>query len=246
MSDNIFNDVTKNLKETEEKILGPQYDYVKNIKSPGELGMSGKGSFASLERNIKGIIGYTELLVTGNSRASKTGRPLGNKFFFKTGAKCKDKQTGNSTDRYIYVNNVPDGSIPFISSGLDTNFTTFRGLIPGTMSNLSHINPLQILQSFMTGTNPECQPITMETIDVNNIINRDTKNVTTIDIQSMSPCWFLNKTNPVTNEKCKETFSNISNDMSRDISEDIITKLYFSSLGIFGIYILLKLLEKKN
>jgi hypothetical protein len=249
MSDNVFADVTKNLKETEEKILGPQYDYVKNIKTPSELGMSGKGSFAALGRDIKGLIGYTELLVTGNSSASKTGKPLGNKFFFKTGAKCKDKLTGNSVDRYIYVNNVPDGSIPFITSGLDVNFTTFKGLVPGTMSNLAHINPLQILQSFMTGTNPECQSITMETIDVNNVLSRDTKYVTTIDIESMSPCWFSDKKNPVTKETCREAFSNIldtSSDISHDISEDIISKLYFSTLGIFGIYILIKLFEKKN
>ena len=54
------------------------------------------------------------MLVTGKGRASKTGKPLGNKFFLKTGGQCNpiDKK-GNTVDRYLYINNVPDGSIPF-------------------------------------------------------------------------------------------------------------------------------------
>ena len=31
----------------------------------------------------------------------------------------------------IYVNNVPNGSIPFLSSAMGSNFSTFRGLVPG-------------------------------------------------------------------------------------------------------------------
>jgi len=245
---NIFASATENLKETEEKILGPQYDYTKSIKTPGELGMSSKGSLASMGRNISGLIAYTELLVTGKTKASKTGQPLGNKFFLQTGAKCKDKSTGSIVDRYIYINNVPDGSIPFITSGMDVNFTTFRGLVPGTMSNVAKINPLQILQSFVAGTNPDCQPLTMETITSNNIKGRDTKHVTTVDIQNMSPCWFSNKKNPITNERCREAFSNLENsysEYSNDNIEELITNLYFSSLGVLGLYILFKLYEKK-
>jgi hypothetical protein len=247
--DNVFKSVTDDLKGAEEKLLGPSYNYTNQIKSPGELGMSDRGRLDVLGRNISGLIGYTELLVTGKSKASKTGGPLGNKFFLQTGAKCKDKTSGNKEDRYIYINNVPDGSIPFITSGMGTNFTTFRGLVPGTMSNVSKINPLQILQSFASGSNPECQPITMETIDVNNIKSRDTKHVTTVDIKNISPCWFLDKKNPVTNQRCREAFSNIEDENDThnlyDLNDEIITKLYFSSLGIFGFYILIKLFENK-
>ena len=229
---NIFESVTDNLKTTEEKILGPQYDYTKNIKTPSEMGMSDKGSLDSLGRNINGLISYVELLVTGKTKASKTGQPLGNKFFLYTGAKCKDKASGNMVDRHIYINNVPDGSIPFITSGMGVNFTTFRGLVPGTMSNVARINPLQILQSFTSGTSPECQSLTMETISTTNIPSRDTKYVTTVDIQNMSPCWFLNKTNPVTGDKCRETFTTLENSYSDYTNEtdEIITQLYVSSL----------------
>lgn len=245
---NIFKSVSNNLKETEEKILGPQYDYTKNIKSPDELGMSDKGSLTTLAKNVSGMVSYVELLVTGKSKASKTGAPLGNKLFLYTGAKCKDIKTGNIVDRYIYINNVPDGSIPFITSGMNQNFKTFRGLIPGTMSNVSRINPLQMLQAFTSGGKPDCQSLTMEIINVDNNKSIDTKNVTIGDIQNMSPCWFLNNINPITKEKCKEGFSTIKNDYSvyPNETEEIITHLYFSSLGILGIYILLKLFENKS
>ena len=71
------------------------------------------------------------------------------------------------------------------------------------------------------------------------------KYVTTLDLKSMPACWFLDGINPVTKAVCKEAFSNISHDISNDKS-DIISNVYFSVLGVFGLYILIKLLEKKE
>ena len=86
------------------------------------------------------------MLVSGGGKASATGQPLGNKFFLKTGGKCTDKSTGQDVDRYIYINNVPVGNIPFISSGAGVNFSEFKGLIPGTISNLNAFNPIKVRQ----------------------------------------------------------------------------------------------------
>ena len=76
--------------------------------------MSSKGSISAVSKDINGLISYVEVLVTGKSKASVSGGPLGNKFFLKTGAKCKDIANDASNnelvDRYIYVNNVPQGS----------------------------------------------------------------------------------------------------------------------------------------
>jgi len=246
MSTNIFTEAVDDVKSLENKLLGPGYNYTNNIKTPKELGMSSTGSIAALTRDITGLVNYVELLVTGKSKASKTGKPLGNKFFLKTGAKCTDKESKQTVNRYIYVNNVPDGSIPFISSALDVNFSEFKGLVPGTLSNVSRINPMQMLQSFMTGTNPECQPVTMETIDVNNLKGKETQYLTTVDIQNMSPCWFSNKKNPITKEKCRETFDNLSPQELSSMPPDLISKIYIGSLGIFGVYLLLRLLKEKK
>lgn len=247
---NIFQDALTDVNKLEENLLGPNYSYTNQIKSPGEMGMSSTGSFATLERDISGLISYVELLVTGGGNASKTGRPLGNKFFLKTGAKCKDKKTGELVQRSIYINNVPDGSIPFITSGMGVNFTTFEGIIPGTMSNVSKINPFQILQSFMMGSNPECQAMTLQTIDVNNNSSTETQYIATLDIQSMNACSFPDKRNPVTGEKCREAFSNrnlnLNEIKSSKMPDELISRIYFSTLGIFGMYILLKMMENKK
>ena len=120
---NLFQEVLTDAQGVEERLLGPTYPYYKNIKTPTEIGMSDKGTIEQMGKDIDGLIQYVELLVTGDSKASTTGGPLGNKFFLKTGAKCAaiDKcsdpnsdSTCEQTDRFIYIDNVPSGNIPFI------------------------------------------------------------------------------------------------------------------------------------
>jgi hypothetical protein len=236
------------IKNIGNNLLGPSYDYNKQIRTPRELGMSDKGSIQVLAKDITGLMAYVDLLVKGTGKASKTGKPLGNKFFLNTSGTCTDKATGKSVQRNIYINNVPDGSIPFITSGMNVNFNEFKGLAPGVMSNVARINPMQIMQSFTLGNSPECQAVTLETINVKNVSSQQTKYLTTVDIQTMPPCWFPNRMNPITGEQCRETFvgsmlkgTPLSNEnISADMPDDIISKMYFSVLSVFGIYIFIK------
>ena len=239
----VFQEVLTDAKGVEEKLLGPDYPYYKNIKTPQEIGMSSKGSLTALGKDIDGLIQYVELLVSGNSKASATGKPLGNKFFLQTGAKCVDTKTKEQMDRYIYINNFPVGNIPFISSGMGVNFSEFKGMIPGMMGNLNALNPFSIMQAFMSGTTPDCQEITMETIDINNNKSSETHFVTLVDINNMDPCLFPDKTNPITKEKCREAFTT-SDDMSPKLPDDTIDQIYFASLAGVGIYILYKFMLK--
>ena len=248
---NLFEQVLRNPQEVGEKLLGPSYPYYKNIKTPKEIGMSDKGTLKALGNNIDGLINYVEVLVTGKSKASTTGKPLGNKFFLQTGAKCKNIANGEQVDRFIYVNNVPQGNIPFISNGLGVNFSEFKGLVPGTMSNMSVLNPFNILRAFLSGSTPDCQEITLETIDINNNRSNETHFVTLFDIRSMDPCQFQNKTNPLTGRVCKETYTNLSpkkinDDYSILLPDDIITQIYFASLGLLGVYFIYRIMEKSK
>jgi hypothetical protein len=248
---NIFKEVLNDAQGVQEKLLGPTYPYYKNVKSPSQIGMSSKGTIQQMSQNIVGLTNYVELLVSGKSKASATGGPLGNKFFLQTGGKCIDKSvdgSNNQVDRYIYVNNVPQGNIPFISSGLGVNFSEFRGLIPGAMSNLNVLNPFGLIQSFLAGSTPPCQEITMQTIDVNNNKSSETHFVTVTDIQNMDPCSFSNKRNPITNAKCSEAFTTgVSADAARvDMPDDPLAQVYFASLGLVGVYILYRFMEKSR
>ena len=248
---NIFQEVLTDAQTVQQKLLGPSYPYYKNIKTPAQLGMNSNGSIQQMGKNITGLINYVEVLVSGNSSASSSGRPLGNKFFLKTGAKCSaidscsntnDSSTCQQVDRYIYIDNVPNGNIPFISSGLGVNFSEFKGLIPGAMGNLNVLNPFAIMRSFLSGSTPPCQPLTMQTISVDNAVSSETHYVTLTDIGNMDPCSFSNGYNPVTQTNCKETFQN--NEIK--IPDDPLAQIYFASLGMLGIFIFYRLMEKSN
>lgn len=210
------------------------YPYYKYINSPSQMGMSDKGTLQQMAKNVDGLINYVELLVSGGGKASATGRPLGNKYFLQTPAKCTDEK-GQLTDRYVYINNIPSGNIPFISSGMGVNFSEFKGLIPGTMSNLNVLNPNTLLKSFTVGSNPPCQSITLETVDTVNKHSIETHYVATADIEEMDPCTFSNGINPVTKVKCKEAFLTEQSDEQR--GEQIMSMV----AGIAMVYILYKL-----
>jgi hypothetical protein len=241
---NFFSDVMTDMKGMEQSLLGPDYLYWKRILKPSDMGMSADGNFGALTNDVNGLINYIEVLVSGNA-GSTTGGPLGDKFFLKTGGQCTDVATGSKVDRYIYINNRPNGNIPFISSGLGgTDFTEFEGLIPGLLGDLGKLNPLNLFKSFMMGDNPDCMSVTLETIvpvaDANfNDTGQDKKGteqqfVAVADVKNMDPCIFSNKINPADPSlTCTETFTsrmdnnNRNRDSSSSDDEDYIT-------GAFG------------
>lgn len=247
------NETYSKVDESQKSLTGGDYPYWKNIKSPDQLGMSDKGTFEVMGKDVNGIISYVDLLVSGKSKASATGGPLGNKYFLNTGASCLDDKTKKEVDRYIYINNVPKGNIPFISYGLGTNFKDFKGLIPGTMGNLNTLNPLTLIQEFSQGTMPKCKNITLETIDNNNKKFKETHYISVSDLKVMDPCDFPDKKNPETKQKCKELFTNMltnetesGDDFPLTLPNDPIVKIYFAGLGILGMYIIYRLMEKNR
>lgn len=222
-----FSDVMTDMKGMEQSLLGPDYLYWKRILKPSDMGMSSDGNFGALTNNVGGLINYVEVLVTGNA-GSTTGRPLGDKFFLKTGGQCTDVASGNKVDRYIYIDNVPNGNIPFISSGLGgVDFTEFEGLIPGLLGDLGKLNPLNLFKSFMMGDNPDCMSVTLETITpaVDGDLNDTGKDnygtekqfVAVADVKNMDPCIFNNKKNPADPSlTCTETFTSRMDAKNRD------------------------------
>lgn len=231
---NFFDEISKDASKIENEILGPDYKYWDKIKTPGELGITGQGSISSLAKDVKGIINYVELLVTGDGDAKKTldpEMPLGDRFFMKTGGKCKDVKSGELKDRYMFINNIPDGSIPFISSGLDINFTAFEGLIPGIMTNLAQLNPMAMLKGFMEGSEPDCQEITMDVVSTNTggVLKQESQFVPITEIKEISPCDFPDNTNPATKKKCEGmlNMSDVNINMS-DVNKLVVKKPFMS------------------
>jgi len=147
-------------------------------------------------------------------------------------------------DRWIYVNNIPDGSIPFIASGADGNtFNDLRGLIPGAMGNLGALNPVPLFTAFTAGTYPDCAEITLETVNKYNNKNSETRYLALVDVLEINPCSFSNKVNPASGARCRgrsEGFDKLSGaDATGKKTPDIYKNQYMlvsengESVGIY-------------
>ena len=197
------------------------YPYSKNIRSPASLHMGTDGSLPQLGRNMGGLVDYVEVLVTGKG-ASSTGRPLGNKYFLRTGTTCTDIKTNKSVPRYIYINNVPSGGAPLISNVMGIDMNDFRGLVPGAIENIGAVNPMDFMSALSSGAKPKCKAITRETIDVNNRVGRETQFVSL--------------------EDAKESFTNIST----KIPNNTMTQIYFTSLSAVVVYFLYRIMLRNK
>ena len=136
----------------------------------------------------------------------------------------RDEERGQAkqqVQRWIYVNNIPDGSIPFISSGADgRGFQSLRGLIPGALGNLGALNPVQLFNGFTAGTYPDCAKITLETVNNENAKSSETHHIAMIDMVQLNPCGFPGRYNPASGKSCQnrsEGFDEMKKEKTRDI-----------------------------
>jgi len=210
------------------------YPYHQFIKSPAQLGASKQGTISALGKDLGALFYYVDTLVTGHP---KDGFPLGNKYFLTTGATCNDKN-GESHVRSIYINNIPDGNIPFVSSNSGISLSEFKGLVPGVLGNITYINPLKIFSAF--GGSSTCQKITMQTKDIANNISQDSQYVLDSDIKDYNPCWFPDRRNPVTNVSCREGMTNGPS----HYPDDLLLHTYVFGIGLLGVYLLYGIMKR--
>ena len=258
---NFFNDVANDITKLEKEFLGPKYPYQKYIRSPTEMGMSGDGSMKALNNDISGIVNYVNLLVSGKSYASKTGGPLGDRFFLKTGGQCKDVKSKKLVPRSMYVNNVPTGVVNFIPLMPSMKVgDSFRGIVPGIFNDLGSINPLAMFSAFMQGNEPACASVTLRTIDENNRASKQTAFVPINELRQLENDGDIPK-GTVTSQMIremndssttKEAFLNmcLNNKLTESSSllkkEDNFQTLYYSSVAALVLYLFYRLLRKSE
>jgi hypothetical protein len=122
-----------------------------------------------------------------------------------------DKQT---VKRWIYVNNIPDGTIPFMASGSDgRTFDDLRGLIPGALGNLGALNPVQLFKGFTAGTYPDCAEVTLTTVNNDNVRSSERRHIALVEMVEMNPCWFPGGFNPASGNRCPKANRDGFNDM---------------------------------
>jgi len=228
----------------EKQLIGPNYPYHSYIATPAGLGMSTEGTISATENNVAQLLHYIQMMIEGTGPANKnplgSSKPMGNAFFLKTGGHCKDVQSGQLVDRYLWINNIPNGTIPFLTSNSGIEFTDFTGLVPGMMEDLGALNPIEIIKGFMEGNNPPCQQITMETVGQPpsgpNVASTHSFHVATEDIANIAPCDFPEKSNPITKVNCRSTFTTLD-DMEKKGFDTSFRKKRLSKANYNNIYI---------
>jgi len=78
---NFFTDVIGDLDNLEQDLLGPNYKYWKQIKTPEELGMSKDGNLGAIANDVTAMMKYTQFLIAGGGASTVDG-PIGDRFFF--------------------------------------------------------------------------------------------------------------------------------------------------------------------
>ena len=203
------------LSEAKKKVNVPIYNYSDQIVAPADMGMSTDAN--SIGPDVSGILAYINALgPSDKTEATRTGGPIGNKYFLSTGTKCSATNTlkpgdseGAAVDRYVYINNIP-------------NVLGQHGLIPGVIEDsvtLAEV-PFQLFEAMVMGPNPKCEFITRQTIDINNNSGIDSQYVVSSQITEG-----FNNENP-------------------EIKLGVFDNIYIFFLGLLLVFIMYKLINK--
>jgi len=216
-----------------EEEVDNNYNYSDFIYTPNQMGVVVGDSLSNVENGVAAIFSYVKLLVEGKSKASKTGKPLGNKYFLPTSESCIDETTKTKETRSLYFDNVPTGNLGILKD-TGKEFSEFRGLVPGAIEDVMAIGKIDFFSVFTETGIPNCLPVKLKTIDIKNRESSDTQFVTISDIKELSPCNFIkesndkNSKNPVTGDVCtREGFTLQSDTTNEEKNNAEIYKNYY-------------------
>jgi hypothetical protein len=199
---------------------------------------------------------------------------LGAKYFLPTGGQCTDKASGKTVARSIYIDNAPgsDKAADIFGDGANDS----KGLVAGVVTNVVKLLeiPIELMSSMgmaMEG-NADCQSVYLATVDGSGGVphegyNTESRYLIQADINNLSTCEFYPPGNPepqhtmAQNPKlgCAESFANYSDSdsiqfpksnnqeiVSSKMPNDILIKIFYSALGLSGLFILWKILYKNK
>jgi len=269
---------------TEDNELDIQpYSYANQIMTPDDLGIRAGTSWDNISDGFSGLIAYMKVLVVGGGKAQRNcwssgkeisgcTKPLGDRYLLKTMGKCNAKspdasgaETEELVTRYVYLNNIPDGQIPFM--GAATKGVMPKGLVPGVFKNIAGLNPIPIIKSFTESSKPDCTAISVSIVDTDNTNRIQVAHVANSEIKDIDPCVFAQnddgkRINPITTVTCTKSEEDVQrtgftnrygNNLKpleipqiSDFPEDPIIKVYYISIGLLMLYILTKHIHKVN
>ena len=220
-----------------------QYSYSAHVV---QNGASAGAHISDVNSNIDKATGYKNILTTGNSDLQLTSGSLGPRQFRKTSKQCK-----HDTGEMVTLYNLDDNTVSCVTAdGFPQSCGIMAGLekggkkISGSLAGLTHI--------FDT----EPKDCTEVTIDVINGCKRGPEKafVETSVVADLNPCIFSSKggirENPITGTRCPiegftTKYSPARVPCCADMPKDPIIKIYYTSIGLLMLYIVMKMTLKK-
>lgn len=171
------------------RMLGPNYSFADELRTPSELGIGRDGSFDGIMRAVGGVNYYTDAIGFGESTmlAKTLGmhqRPMGIRFFVKNGLTCS-----NGADMYDYIDTTTKGLHGRVGNEVKKTLgVNFAGLAPGMIeSSAEALNPVPLFKAASASGYPRCKKVTLPVGDGEGRIKSgwDPKNVWITEPYSM-------------------------------------------------------------
>jgi hypothetical protein len=236
----------------DDTYLGEMLNYAGFIRPPTDpvMKFTEGGTRKELAHNINGITSYVDLLISGESKASKRvsedgkNLPIGGKYFMKTILKCKDVDSGSEVDRYVYMNNIPTGRLPF-TVGTETSY---KGIVPGMMGNIEKMSPFEMIDEMFSSSVPKCKKVSLEVVSNTSDSGQEkTRNVSLDNLQSL-----LNRNEHINSYTDDASYSqNELNSWKEGFENPFefdshLTDMYFLTILMLSFYILYCLLRNRS
>jgi hypothetical protein len=214
----------------------PTYDYSSFIQTPEQMGVNSNKSWNNFDNNLNIAGKYEQFIMSDQTGVTTTNQALGMNYLLDTNTQCKAVDlNGTNVERYTYIqNNVASGMLDSIISDIENGF-----------------NPTNLELAFTPSI--DCQGVTLQTIDVNNMQGQGTAWVATSEISNINPCQFSNGVNPITNQSCGESFVNYSDskydnnfiyDNKKKKDKDMVESFYLTGIMVFGLYLVYCFMKK--
>lgn len=182
-----------------DSAIGPSFDYLQKVQSPGDLNVGSDPTLDQVFRNADAIGTYVGDLLDGPG-----GESTGNQFFKDSGGMCRlpgtrDKDGNDTGDgpvvpRSTYTNNklgMSDAAGIFGSSFQKAVAGGgMNGLIPAMGGDIASMNPLKIMNGLVLDGVPPCQAYTCPVTDIQTGVNQgnETRFLTPQLEFNLSPC----------------------------------------------------------
>lgn len=228
------------------------------FQSPTQMGINTNISdYTDLDRNLNIMDEYTKGQLGGDTiatdkRMSRAAEPFGNRYFVDTNTPCFKYNSDGSANRYILVDDMK-----YMKNSKGDLDTSKYGLLYSAEGSLQEIEGNKMFSKINMNYDPKayankCVPVSIyldktgAKTDTQYMTIADCNRVDSVALSNPKQCPSL-ATETFVNNGSSDTDSPVDFKLIKKfvLEDDFITKFYFGSVTVIGLFILYRLYEKK-